>query len=430
MSLISALYTGVSGLQTYGDSLQTIGDNIANVNTTAFKSSRAEFADVLNQSINVASGNSQIGRGVTLSRISTDFAQGSFSNTDRMTDLAINGNGFFVVNDGNRDFYTRNGQFSINNKGDLVTSSGLTLRGKAYDTSGVQSQSLSAVNVSAATSAPNKTGDGTIAGSGVNISANLNSTDPVKTFDPANPATTSNLSTSVTVYDALGQSHVVNVYFNKLATPTTGTGIASSWAWHASADGATPLATDGGTLDFNSSGTMVNTPATPATVSFGFITGAAAQSIGFNFAGNGSSQLPTTQWASASAIESQSQDGYASGSLTSIAVGEDGVVTGTFSNGRNAAISQIALANFANLQGLHRDGNGLYSETTDSGSPAVTTPTLGGTGTIASYSLELSNVDLANEFVNLISTQRAYQANSKVITTGDQLLQEIVNIIR
>ena len=423
MSLISALYTGVSGLQTYGDSLQTIGDNIANVNTTAYKSSRAEFADVLNQSINVASGNSQIGRGVTLSRISTDYAQGSFSNTDRMTDLAINGNGFFVVNNGSRNFYTRNGQFSINNNGDLVTSGGLELQGRLYQ-AGQATTQMGTINVSSAASTPQVTGSGTPAGSGICIAANFNAADTAKTFSAADPANTSNLSTSLSVYDSLGQSHTVNIYFNKSA------GTANTWDFHALVDGGeltggtagTPSETASGTLTFDNSGNLLPAATSLTQSSFPF-KGVNAQKIGFSFGGS-------TQYASSSAIQSQSQDGYPSGNLTSVGVGEDGVITGTFSNGRIMPIGQVMLANFSNLQGLHRNGGGLLAETTDSGTPLLGEPGLGSTGSIASYSLELSNVDLANEFVNLISTQRAYQANSKTITTGDQLISEAINLIK
>lgn len=434
MSLLSALYTGVSGLQTFGDSLQVIGDNIANVNTTSFKSARAEFSDVLSQSINVASGRSQLGRGVTLNRISSNFAQGSFSNTDRLTDLAINGNGFFVVNDGTSDFYTRNGQFTINNQGNLVTANGMTLQGYQYDSSGQALGTLGPLQINQSATQPKITGSGvnaagTADGSGITLAMNLNASDPVKNaFTASNPAETSNFNTSTTVYDSQGQAHEISVYFNKTANNT--------WGWHALVDAGEVGGTAGtflegmsGTMSFDTNGIMTGTTTNASSTGFNF-TGT-AQKIGFNFGSpTGNSQNTTTQFASPDVIHAQSQDGFGAGSLSTVAVGEDGVITGTYSNGLTRPIGQLALANFADLQGLHRAGSGIYTETSESGVPVINRPNVGGYGSISSYSLELSNVDLATEFVSLISTQRAYQANSKIITVGDQLLSEIVQIIR
>jgi flagellar hook protein FlgE len=431
MSLLSALYTGVSGLQSFGDSLQTIGDNIANVNTTAFKASRAQFADLLSQSINVGSGRTQMGRGVSLDSVSANFSQGSFSNTDRLTDMAINGNGFFVVNDGNGTFYTRNGQFTMNRNGEIVTSSGMRLMGYQYDASGRPLSMLGPMQISDSNASPNMTGDGTLPGTGVMVHLNLDASEPVKAvFDPANPSQTSNFSTSISVYDSLGQGHLTSVYFNKTADNT--------WQWHALVDGAdvvggtagTPVEGASGTLTFNNSGAMVD--ATTTSSSFNFL--GTAQAIGFDFgetiSGGGTGLSGTTQFASASVVHAQTQDGYSAGSLRAITINEDGIISGNYSNGRTLPIGQVALANFANLQGLLKAGAGLYTESIDSGVPVIGQPNVGGFGTIAAFSLELSNVDLATEFVNLISNQRAYQANSKIISVGDQLLNEIVNIIR
>lgn len=432
MSLLSALYTGVSGLQTFGDTLQVIGDNIANVNTVGFKSSRAEFSDVLSQSINVASGRSQMGRGVTLQQISSNFAQGSFSNTDRLTDLAINGNGFFTVIDasGNK-FYTRNGQLTINNEGALVTSGGMKVMGYQLDTNNNNVQELS---INHAITKAQPTGNGTTpAGSGVNIQLNLNANDTIKnTFDVTTPATTSNFSTSLTTYDSLGIGHTMDIYFNKTAD--------NAWSWHALVDGGALKGGTAGTYVEGASGTMTFTgsgaldTSTTTTSSFDFKGTDGPQVIGFNFgdakANGGTGLLGTTQFGNPNVVTGQSQDGYTAGNLSSISVDEAGVISGTYSNGQTLPIAQLALANFNNLQGLRKAGSGLYSETTESGPATTNKPGNGGLGGISSYALELSNVDLATEFVSLISTQRAYQANSKIITVGDQLLSEIVNIIR
>lgn len=432
MSLLSALYTGVSGLQTFGDTLQVIGDNIANVSTVGFKSSRAEFADVLSQTINVAAGRSQMGRGVTLQRISPNFSQGSFSNSDRLTDLGINGNGFFIVTNANGErLYTRNGQLTIDKDGSMVTSSGEKVMGYQLDSNNNNIQVLS---ISHAITKAQQTKDGVNPpGSGVKLQLNLNAKDPImNSFQVANPASTSNFSTSMTVYDSLGTGHTMDVYFNKTAD--------NAWAWHGLVDGGDLTGgTAGayvegasGTLAFNGSGALQSSALT--TSSFNFKGTNTAQTIGFNFgttiATGGAGLDGSTQFGNPNVLLGQSQDGYTAGNLNAISIDAAGVINGSYSNGQTIPIAQLALANFRNLQGLHKTGAGIYAETTDSGPATANRPGLGGLGNISAYSLELSNVDLATEFVSLISTQRAYQANSKIITVGDQLLSDIVNIIR
>ena len=433
MSLLSALYTGVSGLQSFGDSLQVIGDNIANVNTVAFKSSRAEFSDLLSQSINASSGNSQMGRGVSIETVSPNFTQGSFSNTDRMTDLAINGNGFFIVNDGQRDYYTRNGQFTLNTAGELVTADGLNLQGIPFDATGnpEETDELVPLNISKADALPRATGDGSSSNTGVSISMNLSASDPLNaTFDLTQPAATSNFSTTINVYDSLGEGHPIQVYFNKTSD--------NNWEWHSVIDegelktgtAGTNFAGSDGTLVFDTDGTLKTM--TTNTVMFDF-TGT-PQEIGYSFGdptdvSGGTGLAGTTQFAYPNIVNSQSQDGFSAGHLMNVSINSEGVLTGTFSNGRTMGIGQIMLANFTNLQGLRRS-EGVYVNTVESGEAITRQPGVGGFGSITSNSLELSNVDLATEFVNLISTQRAYQANSKIITIGDHLLSEIVNIVR
>jgi flagellar hook protein FlgE len=433
MSLLSALYTGVSGLQSFGESLQVIGDNISNVNTTGFKSSRAEFADMLSQSLEGGSSRGQIGRGVTMEGVTKSFAQGSLSNTDRLTDLAVNGNGFFIVNNGTQSYYTRNGALALNANGQLVTSNGYTLMGYQYDTAGlVRSNQLAALTVGSNATQPNATGDGSQAGSGVQLRLNLNSQTAINAtaFDVANPAATADFSTSITAYDSIGQSHAMQVYFKKTAD--------NSWAWHALVDGSdvtggtagTPVEGGTGTLTFTASGAFQSVAGTTATFNFK----GTDQTIGLNFGttiADGASGLDgTTQFANPNVVNSQSQDGFASGTLSSLSIDQNGTISGIYTNGRTIPIGQISLATFQNLQGLYNAGSGLYSETSDSGMPLIGDPNSGVLGSISSYSLELSNVDLATEFVNLISMQRAYQANTKIITTGDQLLSDIINIIR
>lgn len=438
MSLLTALNTGVSGLRTFGDSLQVISDNIANVSTTAYKSSRSEFADLVSQTINGASGTSQLGRGVALNDISTNFCQGSLSSTDNLTDLAINGNGFFVVQKDGVDYYTRNGAFNINNNGELVTSNGMNVIGYQYDANGRSLETLGALQFANNATAPKMTGDGATSDSGVQIFANLDSASDVKTFSLTDPAGSSNFSTTINVYDSLGSSHTLHVYFNKTAD--------NAWDWHGVMDGAelqgaTPDGTNfecaTGKLTFNTNGALDT--ATTTSSSFNF-TGA-AQTIGFSFgdpihgtnpAGPvvGTGLAGSTQFSASSAISSQSQDGLPAGTLNSVQIDTNGTVSGVYSNGSTIAIGQIALANFTNLNGLYKAGSGLYQDTLASGQAAVGKADSGGLGTISSYSLEQSNVDLAKEFVDMISIQRAYQANSRTITTGNDMLNDLMNIIR
>lgn len=433
MSLLSALYTGVSGLQTFGESLQVIGDNIANVNTVGFKSSRAEFADLLSQSLNGGSGRGQIGRGVTLDRVSKSFSQGSFSNTDRLTDLAVNGNGFFMVANGDRTFYTRNGQFSLNTNGELVNSQGYTLMGYQYDAAGlVRGNQLTTIRVGSSSTLPNQTGDGVKPGSGVHMRLNLNSQTAIspEPFDVANPAGTSDFSTSITIYDSIGESHSLQVYFKKTADNT--------WQWYGLVDGGEVIGGTEGVPYLGGTGTMVFTEKgafeslSGNTVTFNFQ--GTDQVIGLNFgqtiAEGGDGLEGTTQFANPNVVHAQSQDGFAAGTLSSLTVAQDGTISGIYTNGRTIPIGQIALANFSNLQGLFSAGSGLYSETSESGVPVIGDPNTGVFGTVSAFTLELSNVDLATEFVNLISMQRAYQANTKIITTGDQLLADVVNLVR
>jgi flagellar hook protein FlgE len=431
MSLLSALYTGVSGLQTFGESIQVIGDNISNVNTVGFKSSRAEFSDLLSQSLGGGSGRGQIGRGVQLDRVTRSFSQGSFSNTDRLTDMAVNGNGFFIVNSGERTFFTRNGQVSLNNNGEIVTSDGHTLMGYKFAPNGDRGNALEPLNVTTGSIRPNPTGDGTN-GDGIHMTLNLNSATvaDATAFDKDDASGTSDFSTSITIYDDNGQSHSLEVYFKKTAD--------NVWSWHGLIDGGdvaggaegVPEQVGTGTLNFTSNGAFSSVAGNSVSITWP----SSSQTIGLDFgetiADGGDGLGGTTQFANPNVIHTQSQDGYAAGSLASLSVASDGVISGIFTNGRTLPIGQVALANFANVQGLISAGSGLYNETGDSGAPNVGDPASGSLGTISAFSLELSNVDLATEFVNLISLQRAYQANTKIITTGDQLLNEVVNIVR
>lgn len=436
MGLLSALYTGVSGLQSFGEGLQIIGDNIANTQTIGFKGARAEFSDLLSQTIGGAAGRSQIGRGVQLQNISTSFAQGSFTNTDRLTDLAVDGNGFFVLRENEEEYYTRNGQFTLDNEGYLVSNAGYRVQGYQFDVAGnpIISEPTD-LQLARSTVLPNETTE-------VTMSVKLNSNAGIDTFDINDPSETSDVSTSITIYDELGERKQIQVYFTKIEDASTNVDGHDVWQYNAVVDGEEVGGVAGdlvlgarGTMEFDPAqgGVLVATTQEVLTPD-GFDFSVNTQRIDFSFGplfGNEENlAVESTQNDGQSVILTQIQDGYAQGELASIGIDKDGIVSGIYSNGRTLPIGQIALASFRNLNGLIKVGSGIYGESSESGQRTINRPNTAGLGTVAGYALELSNVDLATEFVNLIQTQRAYQANTKIITVGDQLLGDLTQLIR
>jgi len=461
MSLSSALYTGVSGLSAYSNAISVIGNNIANVNTTGYKESRGNFSDILSQSSGTG-GTLQIGRGVSVTSVSSVFTQGAFQSTSLPGDLAIDGDGFFIVKDPKTNAlqYTRDGNFTLNRDGKLANPEGLIVQGFNVDSSGNALPLVEDINISGQSYPPKKSEHAT-------VQANLDSTSPlindpttgtVAAFDPANPVKTSQFSTALTVHDSLGTGHTVDIYFQKTAD--------NSWNWFTGTRGnelagqtGTSLVTVGaGTLTFTKDGALdtvtttadmngpLAAPVQGATATFNFAGGAqAAQTIDFNFGAprqllsNGalvpSPSAPTgfegtTQFAAPSSTLQQSQDGYGSGVLQSFSIDEQGKVRGLFSNGQAVDLKRVALAKFTSTAGLKPVGKNLFSETILSGQPIVAGPGNSGTGALQAGALEISNVDLSSQFVELIRAQQAFQANARVITTGDQLLTETVNLKR
>jgi flagellar hook protein FlgE len=424
MSIISALYAGVSGMNAMSKGLQVTSNNIANINTVGFKGSRAEFADILSLAINTPAGKSQLGRGVRLQAVEGLFHQGSFENTPLVTDLAINGAGYFVVSDATDTFYTRAGQFRIDKDGNLVNALGMNVNGYAIEPTGQRSGTRGPINLSSVTAPPNPTGDGSVEGSGIYINLNLDPRDGVKTFDITKPtdASSCNYSTAVTVYDSLGGAHTTLICLNMTADNT--------WAWHAVVDGGELTGGTAGVFQEQASGTLAFdtnghlTTQTTTTSAFNFKGGTAQnQAIGLNFTG-------TTQTMSSSSVNSLRQDGFAAGSLQAIDIDREGVITGVFSNGASRPVAQLSIASFAAENNLFRTGNSLFAETPESGQPIYSVANTGSNGTVAANTLELSNVDLTEEFVNLITTERAFQANTKVVTTGDSMLETVINMKR
>jgi len=421
MSIVSSLYSAASGLSTIGQGIQVISNNIANVNTVGFKGARSTFEDLLSQTL--IGGTSQMGRGVNLASVDNLFSQGSFQNTPLATDMGINGDGFFVLRRGTQQFYSRAGQFRIDNQGNLINPDGLNVQGFLFDLSGNPTGAISDINLSFTTSEPKITGTGgtpgtppTLDDSGVLLSANFDADAEVKIFDPLNPGATSNFSSTITIYDSLGNGHQLTIFFNKTA-PTAGV---NHYAFHIDCNDATTITNDTGTLDFDENGVLDLNSALHQ-VTFTFPGAAPNQVVGINFSGS-------TFYAAESAVKYQSQDGFSAGNLTSISVDEQGRILGIFSNGTSRTLAQVALARFENMNGLVRSGSNLFSETGISGAPLITKPTLSGTGAIISSALELSNVDLAQEFINLITSQRAFQANSRVIVTSDEIMEQLVNL--
>ncbi|MBA4393441.1 MAG: flagellar basal-body rod protein FlgF [Desulfobacca sp.] len=431
--MLTSLYTGISGMGANSTALAVIGDNIANLNTTGFKGSRVNFGDVLSQSITGAAGSSQIGRGVKVTKVTPEFTQGSFEATGNGLDLAIDGDGLFIVRDGAAQFYTRAGQFTLDKNGNVVNSDGYALQGFQVDSAANITGTTGDITFSGQQSQANPTATAT-------VNVNLDASDAIQGVaftldgngdgildDPANY----NESTTIRVYDKLGAAHDVTMYFCKTA--------AGAWTAHyVSPNPAnSALLIESATtqaLAFGATGSLttdVSTVAIPLNLG-----GAAVQNIKFNY-GTGTGEVPagtgfdgTTQFAAPFSVMKLSQDGYGAGTVSNISIGEDGTISASFTNGQSRVVGQVALARFMDPSSLTKKGRNLYQETYESGQAVVANPTTSGTGRVLANTLELSNVDLAQAFVKLISAQRAFQANSRIITTTDSLMQELVNMIR
>ena len=526
---------GLSGLNAASKNLDVIGNNVANANTVGFKQSQAQFADVYAASLSGAGG-SPVGIGTKLATVAQQFTQGNISVTGNALDMAINGQGFFRMDNNGALAYARNGQFQLNKDGFIVSSQGSKLTGYAADATGnivtgtpVSLQIPSADLIPQATTAAqvglnldarallpsgltqgkvvgsaaagliivgtndqltvtvDGTSSGTVtipnatyataaalatavqtavnadalllaAGKSVTVTAGAtgiltitsNSAGPASTiavanvgadttvanlftvatatagtgvFSPNDPATY-NSSTSTTIYDSLGNSHIATLYFQKAAAPNT---TPSSNTWNTflmvkdevlALSGGSP----GNRLKFDSSGALRTPPVGGVLTSAPFTAaGAAPQTLTFNFS-------TTTQFGAAFGVNKLSQDGYTSGRLNGFAASADGVILGRYTNGQSKALGQVALVNFANPQGLQPFGGNEWGETSTSGSPLVGVPGSGSLGVLQSAAVEDSNVDLTAELVNMIIAQRIYQANAQTIKAQDAMLQTLVNL--
>ena len=586
MGLASSLFSGISGLSALGNAMTVIGDNIANVNTVGFKSSRVTFQDVLSQTVATTAGSAQVGRGTSLANITASFSQGSFESTDSTTDLAIGGEGFFIVRDPNSqsEYYTRAGEFRFDKDGNFTSPAGYIVRGWELDaTSGEDKGSITDVVLQSFTSRPQKTEQLSLI---TNLDADASSKSLVlaEAWDGAEAngnyigETAYEYQTTLKVYDSLGSTHDITIYYDAVDNTSqyeyiatcnpnedsrTGIGLATDDNGYGmlgkgvitfneasgSIEGVTfsKFIGDGPGMDLTtdldqgvSRATLYHNPdETPVkevytfTVPVGTVGGAAAididwtdaaagvtgtltipanytagtildstddapdgmelsftagsfladtfvvtvaagdandltsnyswtdistdhlstdgyftfnadflggtntdMDIGLDFGSSYSSgswtnaSLSTTQYSSASTTTFQSADGYGAGDLQSVTVGTDGSITGQYSNGQVIPLYRVALAKFQNNQALFKVGGNLFRETRLSGDPITGKPGFSGLGSISPNSLEQSNVDIATEFVKIITTQRGFQANSKIITVTDQMLAELINMKR
>ncbi len=408
--MMRSMFSGVSGLRSHQTMMDVVGNNIANVNTAGFKASQVTFSESLSQILRGASGASgdragtnaaQIGLGVKVGQIDSVFTQGASQVTGRNTDLAVQGEGFFVVEAAGERSYTRLGSFLFDSAGTLTTASGAAVQGWVAAADG-------SVDANAAIE-------------DIQIPLGL-VIDPIRTTQVAiggslsSDAAVGQISrTSIEIFDSLGSSHEATFIFTKsnvnewTATVEVG-GVAG---------GVTPA-----TLTFDTAGQLTS----GTTLSVTGFTPPGADPIAFDV--DLASSLPVVQFGGESTMEAKAKDGQAIGYLIGYSVSDDGLIEGQFSNGQNKALGQVATATFANPGGLVRESDSTFRSSVNSGEPLVGIAGTGNRGLLSSGTLEMSNVDLAREFTNLIVAQRGFQANSRVITTTDELLSDLVNIKR
>lgn len=398
---------GLSGLSAAAKGLDAVSNNVANANTVGFKGSGAQFSDVYAASVS-GTGAAQIGIGVNVSAVRQNFTQGNITVTNNPLDVAINGGGFFRVNNNGSIGYTRNGQFMVDKQGYITNAAGARLTGYAANAMGVIVPSSPVdLQVSSADLTPQVT---TTAQLGLNLDSRA--TTPAAPFLYTDPATY-NSSTAMTVYDSLGNSHVQSIYFRKTA--------ANTWAMYTVLDGVAASQTGPTTLGFDSAGAL--TTAMPlAALTYPLTNGATTPlSVAMDFTGS-------TQFGATFGVNRMVQNGYTSGRLSGLTIAPDGVVQGRYSNGQTRSLGQIVLVNFASPNGLQSQGGNMWLETSASGQPLVGTPNTGSLGALQSAAVEESNIDLTGELVNMITAQRIYQANAQTIKTQDQVLQTLVNL--
>jgi flagellar hook protein FlgE len=404
----------LSGLQANSVALNTIGNNLANLNTTAFKGQTTAFEDLFYQQIGQSgSGDAiQLGAGTKVSGTSTNFTEGTIlpDSTSNSADMALAGNGFFVVQQGGVQSLTRAGNFQLSSSGNLITQDGQQVMGYAAVNGVVnQNSSLSPITI------PVGLNEGAQATQNFSVTTNLNSNATVGT----------SFSTPVQIFDSLGQSHQATVSYTKTATNT--------WSYSVTLPTGTAVgfpANNIGTLTFDTSGNLVSPSGSVNNITFPTLTDGASD-LSFNWNLNNSSGTPTiSQLAAASSNTANSQDGFTSGVYQSFVVDSAGVITAQFSNGRTSTVGQLAVATVANTAGLTASGGNNFMTTAASGLATLGVAGAGGRGTLDDGALEQSNVNISTEFSNLIIAQRAFEANSKTVTTFDTISQDVISMVR
>jgi flagellar hook protein FlgE len=415
---VGSFSAGLSGLNANGTYLSVIGNNLANINTVGFKSSSVTFQDLVSQTVGGSSLNPmQVGLGVTTGAISPVFSQGAIENTREATNVAIQGNGFFVVRGSGGNSYTRAGNFTFNSEGKLVTPDGQFVQGYA-------------VNGATGTIVAGQVGDITVP-PGVLRAPQATTSFFTQANLSSGAATGDTFPTAVQIYDSLGAPHIATITYTKQAA-------AGTWNYDVTVPGAditggtagTPVSIGTGTVVFDAAGTLTS-PTTDVTINTvaTWKNGAAASTLNWDLIdANGTPSL--TGFVAASSNSSITQNGSAPGMIDNISITADGTIMATFGAGQTKPIAQLALATFNNPKGLLKLGSSRYGESQSAGIANIGVAGSGGRGTLIGSALEGSNVDIAQEFTNMILAQRGYQANSKTITVSDELLVETLALKR
>ena len=420
--MMRSLFSGVAGLKSHQTRMDVIGNNIANVNTVGFKTGRVTFEDTLSQTLSGAAAATgdlgatnpkQIGLGVGIASIDTIVTDGSINSTGKNTDLCLSGSGYFVVKNGSENYYTRNGNFNFDPSGTFISvGSGVKVQGWTADSSG-------SISTSGAT------GD-IVVKAGQTMAAKATTSVTFSKNLDADTAVGGTVSSTITAYDSLGVKYSIPV---PMTRKTTGTGVSGTWA-----------ATVAGTIT-GSDGTKLTTPASGTTIfsanfnSSGSVTGTSTVTLAFTPT-NGASALSATvdfsglTQVSGSSTLTTDYNGYTAGTLTDVNLNSQGGIVGTFSNDQKLTLAQVAIAVFNNPSGLTKSGGSLYSSSASSGTVQITSAGNGGAGTITPSALEMSNVDLSEQFSDMIVTQRGFQSNSKIITVADEMIETLVNMKR
>lgn len=427
MGILSSLYTGVSGMTAQGEALGVIGDNIANANTIGFKASRAEFQDIISKNLKGILGGNQIGRGVKIGAVNPILSQGNVDATEKVTDLAISGDGYFKVKGTDGESFTRDGSFHFDREGYLVTNDNQRVQGFSTDEKGNVVNKMVDIKFPRALIPAKATKE-------LKLDLNLDSRmEPTKKFDAKDPYSTSHYSTGVEMYDSQGNKHLLSFFFNKVAD--------REWEFKGLVDGKEVSGGEegmlsqvcAGKLTFTVDGKLDSQETTES--NFNFKGGALQdQQVKLNFGDaikdGGKGLDGTKQYGKNSDLITWNQDGAAAGTITSLSFNDEGTLTAVYSNGQASDLAQIALAKFENPEALFKVGNNRLKESRESGAASIGSPGAAGRGKLFAKSLERSTVDLATEFVNMIQNQRGFQANAKTITTTDELLNEVIQLKR